>query len=173
MTEQDQSYKRSWLAIGIGTIVLMVSYGSLLTATATTASETPEAAGPLFALGFALVPLVYVAVAFLSGRSNAPMAVLKGMGVWMLVALPLGLLHPVFGYCAGFGMGGVLTLKERDTDRWQTRSIAVFIAATYSLGMLFVYAPIGVLSGGLLSLASLGLADAYTEYRAKRVDDSV
>ncbi len=166
MTEDGQSYKRSWLAIGLSTIVLMVSYSSLLVAIVATQSDTPEAAGPTFALGFALVPVVFVSLAFLSGRRNAPTAVLKAAGVWLLVALPLGLFNPVFGLCAGFGIGGVLTLKVHDTDRWQIRTIAVLLAALYSLGMLWVIPAIGLLSGGLLPFACLGLADYYTEHRA-------
>jgi len=169
MTEEDQSYKRSWLAIGLSTIVLMVSYSSLLVAIVATQSDTPDAAGPTFALGFALVPVVFVALAFLSGRRNAPTAVLKGAGVWLLVALPLGLFNPVFGLCTGFGIGGVLTLKEHDTDRWQARTIAVLLGATYSLGMLWVIPAIGLLSGGLLPFACLGFADYYTEHRAGTV----
>ena len=172
MTDEDLSYKRSWFAIGLSTIVLMVSYSSLLVAIVATQSDTPEAAGPTFALGFALVPVVFVSVAFLSGRSRAPTAVLKGMGVWLLVALPLGLFNPVFGLCTGFGIGGVLTLRERDTDRWQTRVIAVLLVATYSFSMLFVIPAIGLVSGGLLPLASLGLADYYTQNRARDADRS-
>ena len=166
MTSEDSGYKRSWLAIGLSTIVLMISYSSLLVAIVATQSDTPEAAGPTFALGFALVPVVFVAVAFLSGRRNAPTSVLKAMGVWLVVALPLGLFNPVFGLCVGFGLGGVLTLKENDTDRWQARAIAVLLVATYSLAMLWVIPAIGLLSGGISPLASLGLADYYTRNRA-------
>ena len=89
------------------------------------------------------------------------------MGVWLLVALPLGLFNPVFGLCVGYGMGGVLTLKESDTDRWQTRTIAVLLVATYSLAMLWVIPAVGLLSGGISPLASLGLADYYTRNRAQ------
>jgi hypothetical protein len=167
MTEEDQSYKRLWLAIGLATIVVMISYSSLLVAIVATRSDSPQASGPVFALGFALVPIAYVALAFVSGRRSAPMAVLKAMGLWLLVAMPLGLFNPVFGLSVGYGMGGVLTLKERETDRWQARSIAVLAVATYALIMLFVIPAIGLLSGGLLPLASLGLADYYTQNRAR------
>jgi hypothetical protein len=68
--------------------------------------------------------------------------------------------------CVGFGLGGVLTLKENDTDRWQARAIAVLLVATYSLAMLWVIPAIGLLSGGISPLASLGLADYYTRNRA-------
>lgn len=165
--DEDQGYKRSWLAIGLATVVVMISYSSLLVAIVATRSDTPQASGPVFALGFALVPIAYVALAFVSGRHSAPMAVLKAMGLWLLLALPLSLFNPVFGLAVGYGMGGVLTLKQRDTDRWQARSIAVFLVAAYSLIMLFVIPAVGLLSGGLLPLASLGLADYYSQNRAK------
>lgn len=166
MTEPDQSYKRSWLAIGLGTMVMIFSYGSFIVAIAASRSDAPEAEGPPFALAFALVPIVYVTVAFVSGRTEAPMAVLKAMGLWLLTALPLMLFNPVFGLCAGFGFGGVLTLRRSETDRWQARVIAVVLVATYSLIMLLVLPALGVLSGGLLPLAALGLADYYTKNRA-------
>lgn len=167
MTEEVESYKRSWLAIVSSTIVLMLSYGSLLVAIVATRSETPGAAVPAFAVGFALVPFVFLTLAFVSGQENAATSVLKAMGLWLIVALPLGLFNPVFGLCVGFGTGGVITLRRRDTDRWGWRLIAVLLVATYSLLMLFTLPALGLLSGGLLPLAALGLADFYTQHRAK------
>jgi hypothetical protein len=75
VTDAYQGYKRSWLAIGVSTIVLLVSYRSLLVAIVATQSDTPDAAGPVFALGFAMVPVTFVAVAFMSGHRRAPIAV--------------------------------------------------------------------------------------------------
>lgn len=167
LAADDQSYKRSWLAIGLATMVVMTSYSSLLVAIVASRSDTPDAAGPAFALGFALVPIAFVVLAFLSGHRRAPIAVLKAMGIWLLIALPLGLLNPILGLCAAFGAGGVVSLKQRETDRWQTRSLAVVLVSVYSLGALLVYPPIGVLSGGLVPLAALGLADYYTENKAR------
>ena len=172
MTDKDQGYKRSWLAIGIGTMALLVSYSSLLVAIVATQSDTPDAAGPLFALGFAMVPITFVAVAFVSGRRSAPIAVLKAMGLWLLVALPLGLFNPVFGLCAGFGLGGMLTLKELDNTRWKTRLVAVTLGALYAFTMLFVFPAVGLLSGGLLPFTSLGFADYYSEHRARSASAS-
>jgi hypothetical protein len=168
VSEKDQSYRRSWFAIGIATMIVLVSYGALLVAVVAARSDTPDAAGPAFAVGFALVPIVFVALAFLSGRRNAAIQVLKAMGVWLLVALPLGLFNPVFGLVLGFGLGGVLTLRERETDTWKVRSIAVVIVAVYTLGMLFVFPGLGLLSGGLLPISVLGIADTYTQNRAVR-----
>ena len=93
------------------------------------------------------------------------MAVLKAMGLWVLVALPLGLFNPVFGLSAGFGLGGVVTLKELDDTRWQARLIAVLLGSLYAFAMVFVIPAIGLLSGGLVPFAALGLADYYTEHR--------
>jgi hypothetical protein len=167
VTNEDQSYKRPWLAIGLSTVVLMVSYASLLVAIVSTRSDTPEAATPAFTVGFALVPFVFLTLAFVSGRTSAAVAVLKAMGLWLIIALPLGLLNPVFGLCAGFGMGGVVTLKVSETDRTVARVIAVLLASAYSLVMLFVFPALGLLSGGILPLASLGLADYYTRHRRR------
>ncbi|MGI9528245.1 MAG: hypothetical protein ACR2NG_00915 [Acidimicrobiia bacterium] len=168
MTEVEQtSYKRSWLAIGLGTMVLMVSYGSLLVAIAAGQSNTPQAAGPAFALGFMLVPVVYVVVAFVSGHDRAPTAVLKAMGLWLVVALPLSLFNPIFGLCTGFGIGGVVTLNADGPDRWLARTVSVLLVATYSLAILFVFPALGVMSGGLLALPALGLADYYTRNRER------
>ncbi|GMQ98843.1 MAG: hypothetical protein BMS9Abin17_1372 [Acidimicrobiia bacterium] len=166
MTDANDSYKRSWIAIVISTVVMATSYGSFLLAIVATRSDTPQAAGPAFALAFALVPITLISLAFLSGRDRAAMAVLKAMGLWLLVALPLGLFNPVFGLSAGFGMGGVLTLKERENNRRVPRSVAVLLVSTYSLLMLFMIPALGLVSGGLLPLAALGLADYYTEHRA-------
>jgi predicted membrane metal-binding protein len=169
MTDRERDFRRSWIAIGLGTMVMVISYGSLLLAIVASRSDTPEAAGPAFAVGFALVPAVFVTVAFMSGRRNAPTAVLKAMGLWLLIALPLGLFNPVFGLSVAFGIGGVLTLKAPDTDSWKARSAAVLLVAVYSLMMLFVIPALGLMSGGLLPLASLGLMDWYVEYRSRPV----
>jgi hypothetical protein len=166
MTDPDRDFRRSWIAIGLGTIVMAVSYGSLLLAIVASRSDTPEAAGPAFAVGFALTPAVFVTVAFMSGRRNAPSAVLKAMGLWLLIALPLGLFNPVFGLCVAFGIGGVLTLKAPDAESWKSRTVAVLMVAVYSLMMLFVIPALGLMSGGLLPLASLGLMDWYVDHRS-------
>jgi hypothetical protein len=168
VTDTQQGYKRSWLAIGLGTMVIVVSYSSILIAIVAARSDTPEAASPAFALGLALVPIVFVTVAFISGRRAAPIAVLKALGLWLLVALPLGIFNPVFGLCAAFGIGGVVTLKENETASWIIRTVAVILVAAYSLLMVFIIPALGLLSGGLLPLAALGIADYYTRNRGTK-----
>lgn len=170
MTDRDRDLRKSWIAIGLGTIVMVISYASLLVAIVASRSDTPQAAGPAFAVGFALVPVVFVTVAFMSGRRYAPTAVLKAMGLWLLIALPLGLFNPVFGLCVAFGIGGVVTLKAPDTDSWKSRTVAVLLVASYSLMMLFVVPALGLTSGGLLPLASLGLMDWYVDHRVRPVN---
>lgn len=169
MTDEPENYKRSWLAIAISTIVMVISYGSLLVAIVATRSDTPGAAAPAFTIGFALVPAVFLTLAFVSGRESAPVSVLKAMGLWLLITLPLGLFNPVFGLSVGFGIGGVITLNQQATDRPGWRAAAVLIIATYSLLMLFTLPALGLISGGFLPLASLGLADFYTRNRGKSV----
>lgn len=163
--DSTPTYKRSWLAIGLATIVQIVSYSSILVAVVATQSDTPEAAGPAFALGFALAPVVFVVLAFVSGRDQAPLSVLKAMGLWLVTALPLSLFNPVFGMCAGFGLGGTVTLRQQTEDGRIPRLVAVLGVATYSLAMLWIIPALGLVSGGLLPLAALGLADYYSTNR--------
>lgn len=169
---KEPSTKRIWVAIGLGTLLVMISYTSLLVAIVASRSDTPEAAGPAFAVGFAIAPMVFVATAFLSGKERAPVAVLKAMGTWLITALPLSLFNPVFGLCFAFGLGGVLTLAYRDASRGTIRVLAVFLVAMYSLGMLFVLPGLGLISGGFLALPAIGLADYYTEHRGQSSSNS-
>lgn len=165
--ENDENVaKRVWLGIGVASVVLLASYSSLLVAIVAAGSDTPDAAGPAFALGFSLVPIVYVVAAFVSGRERAPSAVLKAMGLWIITALPLSLFNPVFGLCAGFGVGGIVTLRRQGNSRWLVRLGAVFAVSAYALIMLWIIPALGFMSGGLLPLAAIGIADYYTEQRA-------
>lgn len=161
--EDEASYKRAWLAIGLATMVALTSYTSLLVAIVASQSDTPDAAGPAFALGFALVPVAFVLLAFVSGHKRAPIAVLKAMGLWLPIALPLGLVNPVLGLCAAFGFGGSVALKHRYVDRWSARAWVVVLVSLYCFGAVLIFPPLGIISGGLLPFAVLGLADYYSQ----------
>jgi hypothetical protein len=97
--------------VGVGTLIQAISYGSILLGALAAQSDEDLAAGPAFALGFGLVPMVFVVVALISRRRNAPVSILKAMGAWLVFALPLGLFNPVTGLVAGFSAGGALTLR--------------------------------------------------------------
>ena len=159
---------RIWAAILVGTLLQVVGYGSFLLAVVATQSDTPEAAGPAFALGFVMVPVVFAAVAFISGHRQAPMATLRAMGLWLLVTLPLGLVHPVTGLCAGYGIGGAVTLRRDGPLR--PRLIAVALATAYTTLLLLTIPAAAVLTGAVAPLLAVKIGDWYAE-RASRAGD--
>lgn len=157
--------RRVWAAIVVGTILQVVAYGSFLLAVVSTQSDTPEAAGPAFALGFSLVPIVFVAVALISGKERAPIATLKAMGLWLLVTLPLGIVNPVTGLCAGYGVGGALTLRSTVTDSLRPRLVAVAVTALYATVLVVLVPPAGILTGAVAPLLVVKFGDYYVERR--------
>jgi len=106
-----------------------------------------------------LVPFVFIALAFLSKRERAPIATLKAMGIWVLVLLPIGLLNPVVGLTAAFGVGGIVTLRTEPIYRLSYRVWAVVITTTYVTALLFFAPPGGVFAGAVMPFPALGIAD--------------
>ena len=161
------SSRRKWTAITVATLLLMISYWALIIAFVAGAEEDGPDPAPPFALGLALVPFVFAALAFISRRPNAPMAVLKAMGVWLLVALPFGLITVVLGLVAGYGVGGMFALRAEEVHRWRPRLAAVGISALYVLALLLFAPPLGIVTGSIIPLVALGFADQYSERKAQ------
>jgi hypothetical protein len=160
---QPENLKRVWLAIGLGTVVQAVSFGSLLLGAVASLSDEPEAAGPAFAIGFGLVPIVLVIVAFGSGRFGAAPAVLKGMGLWLLVALPVGLINPVTGMCAGFTAAGAVTLRREEGIAFRPRVAAVIMASGYVTLLVVLLPQAGIFAGAITPLFAIRGADIWSE----------
>lgn len=146
-----------------GTLIQAISYGSILLGALAAQSEGDLAAGPAFALGFGLVPLVFVAVAIISRRQNAPASILKAMGAWLVFALPLGLFNPVTGLVAGFSAGGALTLRPPAmmTKRWRAR--AAILGTIYVTGLVLIVPRAGIFAGAVTPLLVIRAADVYAE----------
>lgn len=165
-----ENLRRVWLAIGFGTIVQAISFGSLLLGAVAPQTDAPEAGGPAFAIGFALVPLVLVIVAFGSGRVEPAASVLKGMGLWLLIALPLSLAHPAIGICAGFTAAAAVTLHRAEGVPLKPRVAAIVMAAGYVTLLVVVLPPAGVFAGAVTPLLAIRGADIWSEREdAKRV----
>ena len=158
-SEEIVATRRAWVAIIAATVVEVIAYGFLLFAILASASDIPEAGGPPLALGLILVPFVFVALAFISKRERAPIATLKAMGLWVLVLLPIGLLNPVAGLTAAFGVGGIVTLRRGPIYRLSYRVWAVVITTVYVTGLLFFAPPGGVFAGAVMPFPALGVAD--------------
>lgn len=168
-TEDEVSSRRIWVAIVVATVVEVIAYGSLLLAWFAVVLEDSDVAtegdiagseGPFFALGLVLVPFVFIALAFISRRTRAPFATLAAMGLFILVALPLGLfLHLSVVLVAAFGAGGIVTLARGPGYRLSYRIWAVVITALYVTLLLVVAPPGGIFAGAILALPALGVAD--------------
>ncbi len=91
------------------------------------------------------------------------------MGLLIVLGLAVGLLSPVLGAAAGFGVGGSLCLNRPNLEgvmKW--RLYATGFTVVYVLFLLVVITPAGVFAGGLLPLLMIGFADEYTAWRAAR-----
>jgi len=170
--EQDRQRRRNWLAIAIGTIVMMFSYFPFAAAFATPEGAPPAIDPGLVGIALVVAPFVFVAVGFISRNPAAARGVLIAMGLLIGVGLPVGLLSPALAATSGFGAGGAVVLQRPRLDRLMLhRAIAVALTVAYVFVLLVVEAlrPAGVFAGGLLPLMALGFADEYTYWRAARL----
>ncbi len=171
MTAEDPSAekgrRRTWLAIALGTIVLLFSYFSFAAAFTTAPGEPTRVDSGLLAISLALAPFVFVVFAFVSRHRRAPTQVLRAMALYLAIGLPVGLLTPALGAAAGFGAGAIVSLAQPDLyGVTKRRILAVTSAVLYTLAVLVVSTPAGVFTGAMLPVMAVGFADEYTAWRA-------
>ena len=147
----------------------MASLWSLVIAVAAAASDSADAPdpAPFAAFGLALVPLVFVTVAFGSRNRRAAGRSVGAMGLFLIVALPLGLLDSTTGLVAAYGIGGAITLRAEQVHRLRGRLLAVALVAIYTLVVISVAPPLGIALAPLLPLPAAAVADIFMEYRAE------
>lgn len=148
---------------------MMFSYFSYAAAFATPEGEPTQIDVGLLGIGIVLAPFVFMTVGFVSRNAQTPKRVLQSMGLLIVLGLALGLLSPVVGAAAGFGVGGSLCLNQPNLDgvmKW--RLWATGFTVVYVFFLLLVITPAGVFAGGLLPLLMIGFADEYTAWRAAR-----
>ena len=162
-TSAEPRPQRIWWGIGLGTILQVISYGSILLGALAAIADEELESGPSFALGFTLVPIVCATVAFVSAHERASMATLKGMGIWLVVGLPLGLLNPIAGLSVGFTAAGAFTLRPTVLSPGKARFWAVILTAAYLLLLVFIVPEAAILAGALTPLLAIRAADIYSE----------
>jgi hypothetical protein len=173
---QPLSPVRKWRAIMVATLVLVVAFWALLAgfvAEATNDSSGSEAepnAALGLAVGVAVIPFVFVALAFLSEHPRAPGAVLRAMGWSLLVGIPVSALagDAVTGIVAGVGAGGIQALRMDDPQNWRARALGVLVASAYTFVLARVAGGLVLLPAPIFPLTAIGIADHLSERRAEQ-----
>ncbi|MFO7548888.1 MAG: hypothetical protein R6X29_08500 [Acidimicrobiia bacterium] len=160
MSERERLLRRAWVAIAFGTVFVTVSFWSLVYAFVAGA-EGGDGSVLAFSLGLALVPFVFVVVAFASGHDEAPVGVVKAMGLALLVGVPLLaiLSDVVTGVVAGYAAGGISALAKDRRASLGARWLAVLVVAVVAAASTRLLPALGLALGPALPLTAVGIAD--------------
>jgi hypothetical protein len=167
--------RRSWRAIVVATLILVPGFWSMLAGLVSLAADEAEG-GPdpaaAIALGFAVIPFVFVAAAFMSAHPNPPMAVLKAMGLSLVVGPFVSAIaaDAVTGIVAGVGAGAIVTLRMPLGHRWPARAAAVAFASLYTMVLVRTVGDLALLSAPVFPFTAVGLADHWVERRQQRAE---
>ena len=166
------SPRRKWRAILIATALLAPAFWSIVIGLVASGSDdrnAPEAA-PFIAFGLALIPFVFVALAFLSEHPRAANAIVRAMLLSILVGGPaLALLgDAVTGLVAACGAGGVAALRMDLPHTTRSRAVAVLLATAYAFVMVRLAPQPTIVIAPVLPFTSIGIVDHLRERRLTR-----
>ena len=173
MTMNPLSPQRKWRAIAVATVVLAPACWSMLAGVVAAASDDGggvESPGMAVAFGLALIPFVYIALAFLSEHPAAPGAVLRAMGLAVVIGIVVAAAAraAIAGVVAGVGAGGVVALRADADHTWQARAVGVAVAAVYTFVLARTAGAIVLLSAPVFPFTAIGVADHLRERRLTR-----
>jgi hypothetical protein len=168
------SPRRKWRAITLATLLLVPGYWFLLNGLVSAAAGGGRSTGPLVAFGLALVPFVFVVLAFLSEHPRAPGAVLRAMALALLVGIPVSALaaDAVTGLVAGIGAGGIVALRADLAHDWKPRALAVLIVTAFVFVTLRTVSPVALLLAPALPFTAVGVADHLSERRRENLAEN-
>jgi hypothetical protein len=172
VSSQPLTPQRKWRAITVATLVLVPAFWSILAGLVAVADD--EAGGPnagaAIAFGLALIPFVFVILAFMSEHPRAPGAVSRAMGMCLLVGIPVSAVagDAVTGIVAGVGAGGICALRADDPHNWRARALGVLVASAYSFVLVRTAGAITLVSAPIFPFTSIGIADHLSEQRRER-----
>jgi ABC-type lipoprotein release transport system permease subunit len=99
--------------------------------------------------------------------------ILISMGLLIALGLSIGLISPLLGASAGFGVGAALCLRLPDIpDQLRRRLLAVTLGVVYTMALLFVATPAGVLTGAVVPMLMVGFADEYAAWKWARTQQA-
>jgi hypothetical protein len=164
--------RAKWRAITLATLLWAPGYWSLLAGIVSAASDKSDApsSGPFIAFGLCLVPFVFVVLAFASEHPRAPGAVVRAMGLALLVGIPVSALvqDAVTGLVAGMGAGGVAALRMDAGHNRRDRALAVLAVSVFAFLLVRVAGEMALLLAPVLPFTAIGVADHLSETRRDR-----
>jgi hypothetical protein len=165
--------QRKWLSITLATLLLVPAFWALLAGMVADAADVeagaPDPAAAL-ALGLALIPFVFIVLAVVSRQSRKPGAVLRAMGLALVVGIPVSALaaDAVTGIVAGIGAGGICALRSDAAHNWRARALAVGAAALYTFVLVNTVGALALLPAPIFPFTGIGVADHLSERRRDR-----
>lgn len=162
--------RRKWQAITLATLVLVPAYWSILAGLVAAASDAPA---PLpnpaasLAFGLALIPFVFVVLAFVSEHPRAPGAIWRALALTVLVGTCVSALtvDAVTGIVAGVGAGGVVALRADADHNWRARALGVAFAVVYTFVLVRMASSLALLPAPIFPFTAIGVADHLSERR--------
>jgi hypothetical protein len=164
--------RRKWRAITLSTLLLAPAYWSLVIGVVSETSDRRNAplAAPYIAFGLALLPFVFLLLAFLSEHPRAAGATAKALAYAVVVGAPVAGLagDPVTGFVAGVGAGGIATIRADAEGTWRARGVAVIAISVSIFVLVRTVTVAGVLLAPVLPFTAIGVTDHVVERRRER-----
>lgn len=161
------------MVITVATLILAPALWALVLGQVVLASDDTEisttTASGAIAFGLAVIPFIFMVLAFASGHPRAPGAVIKAMGMCVLVGVIVSVVavDGVTGIVAGVGAGGVVSLRKDLPHDWRPRAVGVLLAATYTFVLARTISGLVVLPAPIFPLTAIGIADHWSERRGR------
>jgi hypothetical protein len=156
----------------VATLLLVPAFWTLLAGLVADAVDEPDGPNPAAALAFglALIPFVFLVLAVMSEHPRAPGAVLRAMGLAVVVGIPVYALvgDAVTGIVAGLGAGGISALRMDADHNWRARALGVLVALLYTLVLAALTGPMVLLAAPVFPFTAIGVADHLSERRRER-----
>jgi hypothetical protein len=159
---------KKWRAITLATLLFVPGFWVLLAGLVASSSKT-EIGGPnpgaALALGLASIPFVFIVLAFLSEHPKAPAAVLKAMGLALVVGIPVSALaaDALTGIITGVGAGAIVALRSEESHSYRARALAVLLTGLATFVLVRLVGEVALLPTPILPFTAIGVADHLSE----------
>jgi len=159
---------KKWRAITLATLIFVPGFWVLLAGLVASSSETgidgPNS-GAALALGLASIPFVFIVLAFLSEHPKAPAAVLKAMGLALVVGIPVSALagDALTGIVTGVGAGAIVALRLEPDHSYRARMLAILLTGLATFVLVRLVGSAALLPAPILPFTAIGVADHLSE----------